>query len=267
VRSVPELVEMKARGEKIAMLTAYDAPSARIAEAVGVDLLLVGDSLGMVVLGYSTTLPVTLEEMLHHTRAVRRGAPDVFTVMDLPFGWAHRPCPEVLAASVRAIQEGGAHAVKLEGGEEIAETVARLTAAGVPVMGHLGLRPQQVYRLGGYRMQGREEREAEELLRAARALEDAGAFALVLELVPEALARRISQALRIPTIGIGAGRAVDGQVLVWHDLLGIGERRPRFARAYLDLEREIRAAVAAYVADVRSGAFPDREHVPLPEDR
>jgi len=266
MRSIPEFFAMKTQGEKIAMLTAYDAPSARLAQMAGVDLLLVGDSLGMVVLGYPTTLPVTLEEMLHHTQAVRRGAPDVFTVMDLPFGWAHRPWPEVLAASVRGIQEGGAHAVKLEGGEEIADTVAHLTAAGIPVMGHLGLRPQQVYRLGGYRMQGREEQEAEELLHAAQELEDAGAFALVLELVPEALARRISQALQIPTIGIGAGRGVDGQVLVWHDLLGIGERRPRFARAYLDLEREIRTAVAAYVADVRAEAFPAREHVPLPEE-
>ncbi|MBE3596353.1 MAG: 3-methyl-2-oxobutanoate hydroxymethyltransferase [Hydrogenibacillus sp.] len=257
-----DLLGKKANGEKIVMVTAYDAPSARRAEAAGVDLILVGDSLGMVVLGFESTVYVTLEMMLHHTQAVRRGAKETMIVADLPFLWAHEAPEAVLRAAGRLIQEGGAHAVKLEGGVDVAPVVRRLTRAGIPVMGHLGLLPQSVLQLGGYRVQGKKAEDADRLLASAQALVEAGVFAVVLEAIPEALGQKITETVPVPTIGIGAGRFVDGQVLVYHDLLGYGAlHRPRFVKRYADVDAQIDAALRAYADDVRSGRFPEAEHV------
>ncbi|MBT9283629.1 MAG: 3-methyl-2-oxobutanoate hydroxymethyltransferase [Hydrogenibacillus schlegelii] len=265
VQTPETLKAKKDRGEKIVMLTAYDAPSARLAEAAGVDLLLVGDSLGMVVLGFSSTVSVTLEMMVHHTQAVRRGAPETFTVADLPFLWAHEAPEAALRAAGRLIQEGGAHAVKLEGGAEVAPLVRRLVAAGIPVMGHLGLLPQTVLVTGGYRVRGKSAAEAERIVADARALVEAGAFSLVVEAVPESVGRSVARAVPVPVIGIGAGRFVDGQVLVYHDLLGYGVgRAPRFVKRYAELDAVIVGAIRAYADDVRSGRFPEAAHAYLP---
>lgn len=260
--TIPRLRAMKREGRPIAMLTAYDFPSARLAEEAGVDLLLVGDSLGNVVLGYDTTLPVTLDDMIHHTRAVVRGAPRTFVVADMPFA-TYRLGPEAtLRNAARLVQEGGAHAVKLEGGADLAEEIARLTAAGIPVLGHLGLTPQSVRQIGGYRVQGKKDEEAERLLADARALEQAGVFGIVLELVTEEVAARVTRALEVPTIGIGSGRFCDGQVLVFHDMLqyGSGIREKRFVKTYADIGQTIRAAIGRYVEDVRARAFPEERH-------
>jgi 3-methyl-2-oxobutanoate hydroxymethyltransferase len=265
-----QLVKMKSRGEKIVMVTAYDYPSACLVDEAGVDVILVGDSLGMVVLGYETTLPVTIEDMLHHTRAVVRGAKRALVVSDLPFLTYQTGPEDTIRNAGRLLQEGGATAVKLEGGIEICPQVRTLVSAGIPVVGHLGLTPQSIHVFGGYRMQGRTPQAAEKLLADARALEEAGVFALVLECVPEEVARRISKALAIPTIGIGAGAGCDGQVLVLPDLLGItGQLRntagepihpPRFAKEFAKVGEVIRRAVAEYASEVRSGAFPAAEH-------
>lgn len=256
------LREKKSRGERIVAVTAYDFPSALLADSAGVDLILVGDSLGMVVLGHETTVPVTLDDMLHHTRAVARAKPAALLVADMPFLAAAISPEEALRAAGRLLQEGGAAAVKIEGhGPRVAETIARLTEAGVPVMGHLGLVPQSVHQLGGWRVQGRTGAEAAALLEGARSLESAGAFALVLEGVPAEVGAGITSRLGIPTIGIGAGAGCDGQVQVWHDLLGLSNGwAPRHARKYAELGPAIVAALERYAHEVREGAFPGPEH-------
>jgi len=259
--TAPSLAGMKERGERIVVLTAYDTPTARLADLAGVDVLLVGDSVGMVVLGHATPLPVTLGDILHHTAAVVRAAPKALVVADLPF-LTYQVSPEdALRNAGRLIQEAGAAAVKLEGGAELAPTVRRLTQAGIPVMGHVGLTPQSLHTLGGWRVQGRAPEAARALLADAQALEAAGAFAVVLESVPAEAARAVTASLRIPTIGIGAGPDCDGQVQVLHDILGMFDWfQPKHARRYADIGTLIREAVACYATDVRAGTFPAEEH-------
>ena len=255
--SINQLMKMKSEGARIACLTAYDHPTALAADVEGVDLILVGDSLGMVVLGYESTLPVTLEDMIHHGKAVVRGAGRALVVVDLPFMSYQESPLQALRSAGRLLKETGAQAVKLEGGSEMAATVALLKQSGIAVMGHLGLTPQSVHALGGYRVQARAKAAASRLLKDARALERAGAFAVVLEMVPAALSARARKALKIPVIGIGAGPACDGQVLVSHDLLGLTPGHvPRFARQYSQAHAEARRAIARYCADVRQGRFP-----------
>jgi len=262
--TVPELVERKTRAagfyskpDKITCLTAYDYPTARLLDEAGVDVILVGDSVGMVALGYESTLPVTLEDILHHTRAVRRGTRRALLVADMPFGSYHTDTAESLRNAVRFVKEAGAEAVKVEGGERRLELIARLTEAEIPVMGHVGLTPQSLNALGGYRVQGKTPDAAEHLIRDARAVEAAGACAVVLEAVPRELAAGITRELRIPTIGIGAGPDCDGQVLVLHDILGLAfTPLPKFARRYAPLGEIISGAVRQYCQDVRSGGFP-----------
>jgi 3-methyl-2-oxobutanoate hydroxymethyltransferase len=260
--TVPELLQRKSSAadspsRKIICLTAYDYPTARLVDEAGVDVILVGDSLGMVVLGYESTLPVTLDEMLHHTRAVRRGTRRALVVADMPYGSYHSDTAESVRNAVRFVKEAGAEAVKVEGGERRLELISRLTEAEIPVMGHVGLTPQSVNALGGYRVQGKTADAAERLLRDARAVEAAGAFAVVLEAVPRELAAQITRDLRIPTIGIGAGPDCDGQILVVHDLLGLTfNQTPKFARQYANVGEVISHAVHAYCDDVRSGGFP-----------
>ncbi len=243
------------------MVTAYDASSAALLDELGVPVLLVGDSLGMVVLGYDSTIPVTLEEMLHHTRAVARGATRSLVVGDLPFGSYQDGPSQALASAVRMLKEGGAHAVKLEGGGPMVEVTERLVQAGIPVMGHLGLTPQSVHAFGGYRVQGRDDATAARILEDARRLEAAGAFALVLEAVPAAIGHTVTETVGIPTIGIGAGPGTDAQVLVWHDLLGLtAGRLPRFVKAYADLRAEIGTAITTFQNEVAEGEYPGPEH-------
>lgn len=260
--TVPKLKSMKQAGKKIAIVTAYDYPSATLAEEAGVDAILVGDSLGNVVLGYDTTVPVALEDMIYHTRAVARGARSTFLVADMPFATYRLGPAETLRNAARLMREGGAHAVKMEGGADLAEEVRRLTLAGIPVMGHLGLTPQSVHQIGGYKVQGKGVQEAEKLLEDAIALEQAGAFAIVLELVTEPLAAAVTKSLQVPTIGIGAGRGCDGQVLVYHDLIryGSGIRDKKFVKTYADVGTTIRQAITSYVSDVKSEAFPEEKH-------
>ena len=254
---LPDLEAMKRRGEKIAMLTVYDYTMARLLDRAGIDILLVGDSLGMVVLGYETTLPVTLDAMVHHTRAVSRGVERAMVVADMPFLTYQVSVPEALRNAGRLIQEGGAAAVKIEGGGAVVEAAARLVEAGIPVMGHLGLLPQSVHQLGGFRQQARLEEDADRLLADAQALEEAGVFALVLESIPAGVAETVTADLRIPTIGIGAGPHCDGQVLVSYDVLGLSQDAvPPFVRRYADLGEQTVAASRAYAEDVRAGRFP-----------
>lgn len=242
---------------KITCLTASDYPTAQLLDAAGVDILLVGDSLGMVVLGYENTLAVTLDEMLHHVRAVRRGTRRALLVADMPYGSFHISLDESVRNAVRLIKEGGAEAVKVEGGERRIDLIARLVDAEIPVMGHVGLTPQSIHTLGGFHVQGKTSEAAEQLLRDARAVEAAGAFSVVVESVPRELGARITEQLRIPTIGIGAGPDCDGQVLVFHDLVGLTMgHSPKFARHYANLSAEISRAVSEYCGDVRSGRFP-----------
>jgi 3-methyl-2-oxobutanoate hydroxymethyltransferase len=242
---------------KITCLTAYDYPTARLLDEAGVDIVLVGDSLGMVVLGYDTTLPVTLDEMVHHVRAVRRGTRRALLVADMPYGSFHVSLEESVRNAVRLVKEGGAEAVKVEGGERRMELIARLVEAEIPVMGHVGLTPQSVNAFGGFLVQGKTEDAARQIERDARAVEAAGAFAVVLESVPRELAGGITEKLRIPTIGIGAGPDCDGQVLVFHDLAAFGnERKMKFVRQYANLSADISRAVAEYCEDVRTGRFP-----------
>ncbi|HET9982218.1 MAG TPA: 3-methyl-2-oxobutanoate hydroxymethyltransferase [Longimicrobiales bacterium] len=257
-----ELLDMKRRGQRIVVLTAYDVLFARLVDEAGVDVVLVGDSLGQVVLGYDSTLPVTLDEMIHHARAVRRGVKRALLVVDLPFLSFQVNPEETVRNAGRVLKESGAEAVKLEGGdEEAARHVRALVRAGIPVMGHLGLTPQSVHALGGYRVQGRGEEAAVRLREDARRLQDAGSFAIVLELVPTALGGAVSRDLEIPTIGIGAGPDTDGQVLVLPDMLGLNEGfRPKFLRRFAELAVATRAAVAEYASAVRAGEFPDAEH-------
>ncbi len=253
---------MKKKGEKIVVLTGYDFLFARILEEAGVDLILIGDSLGQVVLGYPSTIPVTLEEMIHHGKAVRRGAPESFLVLDMPF-LSYQVSPEdALRNAGRAFKETDVQAVKVEGGGmRTCRAVEALVQAGIPVMGHIGLTPQSVHALGGYRVQGREEAAAERLRHQARALEDAGCFSVVLELLPADLAEEITASLTIPTIGIGAGPACDGQVLVLYDALGLNSGfQPRFLKRFAELDTDVRRAVGDYAREVREGSYPGPEH-------
>lgn len=255
--TIPFLMECKVQGRKLACLTAYDYPSARIVDEAGIDLILVGDSLAQTVLGYESTLPVSVDEMLHHLRAARRAVRRALLVADLPYGSYHAGEDEALAAAIRFIKEGGAEAVKLEGGSKRAGLIRRLVDAEIPVMGHIGLTPQSVNTLGGYSVQGRTPESAGVLLADAQALEDAGAFAVVLECVPRELAEAITGRLRIPTIGIGAGPACDGQILVLADLLGLSFGAPaRFVRAYANLRSVMHDSCCRYLQDVRQGRYP-----------
>jgi len=258
--TIVDLAEMKAEGEKITSLTAYDATFARVLDSAGIEVLLVGDSLGMVVQGQPTTLPVSVDDMVYHTRAVVRGSRRALVVADMPF-LSYTTPEQALEAAGRLMQQGGAHMVKLEGGARRLEVVHRLSEEGIPVCAHLGLLPQSVYKLGGYRVQGRSDEDAGWLLADARALQEAGADLLVLECVPEALAAQVCEALQIPVIGIGAGAACDGQVLVLHDMLGmVPEKAPRFVKDFLAGQQGVAAAVDAYIRDVKAGRFPGPEH-------
>ena len=266
-----QLQAMKERGEKIAMLTAYDFSMARLLDAAGVDVLLVGDSASNVMAGHETTLPITLDQMIYHAASVVRGVGRALVVVDMPFGSYQGNSSEALRSAIRIMKESGGHAVKLEGGAEIRESITRILTAGIPVMGHLGLTPQSIYKFGTYTVRAKEEAEAQKLLDDARLLQELGCFALVLEKIPAALAARVAQEVKIPVIGIGAGRnlvaeqamgigagpGVDGQVLVVHDMLGLTtEFKPRFLRRYAELGTAIHEAVGGYVADVKAKAFP-----------
>ena len=255
------ILKMKREGEKISMLTAYDYPTATTIDEAGVDMILVGDSLAMVVLGYDSTLPVTMEDMLHHTRAVSRAAKRAMVIGDMPFMSYQVSPQEALHNAGRFMKEAGAHGVKLEGGQEVAESVRKITSAGIPLMGHLGLTPQSVHQLGGFKVQGKDEKAARKLIEDARTLEEAGAFSVVLECVPAPLAGEISRSLTIPTIGIGAGVECDGQVLVINDMLGLFEEfTPKFVKKYAKLNKDIQAAVGQYIDEVKGGSFPGDEH-------
>jgi 3-methyl-2-oxobutanoate hydroxymethyltransferase len=253
----PTVLELKQKkGERLAMLTAYDFPTARLVAEAGVDLILVGDSLGMVVLGYDSTVPVTVDDMVHHTKAARRGAPDAFLIADMPF-LSYGTVPEALASAARLMKEAHADSVKLEGGVEVVPIVEALVRAGVPVMGHVGLTPQTASALGGYKLQGKDEAQARRIVDDAAALEAAGCWGVVLELVPAPLAKLITERIAIPTIGIGAGADCDGQVLVFHDMVGLFSGfTPTFVKRYAEVGDAIRDAVGRYAAEVRSGAFP-----------
>jgi 3-methyl-2-oxobutanoate hydroxymethyltransferase len=266
--ALTELAELKARRQPIAMITAYDAPSGRLADAAGADIILVGDSAAMTVLGHDSTVPATMEEMIVLTRAVTRGARRPLVVADMPFGSFQVSDAEAVTNGIRFLKEAAADAVKLEGAGAMLSRAEALVSAGVPVMGHIGLTPQSATMLGGFKAQGRTAAKAHRLLEDALALQDAGVFALVLEAVPAPVAARITEALTIPTIGIGAGVDCDGQVLVWHDLLGLYEgRAPRFVKQYADLSSAILEAVETYVADVRERHFPEQQHTySMPEE-
>ena len=255
--TVREIADLKSRGEKIAMVTAYDYSTAKLADGAGMPLILVGDSLGMVMLGHESTIPVTMEDMIHHSKAVVRGVKRSMVVADLPFMTYQIDAAQAMQNAGRLVQEGGAHSVKLEGGVGVAETVSQIVESGVPVMGHIGLTPQSVNRFGGYRVRGKDKEEAAQLVRDAVALEEAGAFAVVLELLPTSLAGAISRRLTIPTIGIGAGPHCDGQVQVLHDMLGLfTDFAPKHARQYAKLAATISDALRRYVSDVQEGTFP-----------
>lgn len=262
-----DFLNMKLNKEPIVMLTAYDYPSAKLAEEAGVDIILVGDSLGMVVLGYDSTVPVTVDDMIHHTKAVRRGAPHTFIVTDMPFMSYHSP-DEAMANAKKIMQQSGANAVKVEGARSVLSIIASLTEAGVPVVAHLGLTPQSIGVLGGYKVQGKDAESARRLIEDAKACEQAGAIALVLECVPKQLGEVITNELTIPTIGIGAGVGTDGQVLVYHDVLGYGvERVPKFVKQYANIQQTMRQALAEYVADVKMRHFPsDQQSFTMKEE-
>lgn len=258
--TVRSLARKKRRGERISMLTAYDFSFARIFDTAGIDVLLVGDSLGNVVQGRDTTLPVTLDETIYHTRMVVRGAQRALVVGDMPFGSYQVSAEDAVRNAVRLVKEGGAHAVKLEGGEDVREATSRIVAAGIPVMGHVGLTPQSVHAMGGFRVQGRGETGRKRVLADARAVQDAGAFAVVLEGMPAALAAEITAMLKIPTIGIGAGVDCDGQVLVMHDMLGLSDWTPSFVKQYADLGAVASKAARAFAEEVADAKFPADEH-------
>lgn len=256
--TVPWVLERKLQGERLTCLTAYDYPTARLVDEAGIDMILVGDSLAQVVLGYDSTLPVTVDEMLHHLRAVRRATRRALLIADLPYGSYHQGEEQALSSAIRFLKEGGAEAVKIEGGQKRAGLLRRLVDAEVPVMGHIGLTPQSLHAMGGYRVQGKTYESATELLADAQAVEDAGAFALVLEGIPRELAALLTRQLRIPTIGIGAGPECDGQVLVVHDLVGLSFLpRAKFVRPYADLAATLREAFGRFRRDVREGRYPD----------
>lgn len=254
------LQEMKARGEKISMLTAYDYSMARIIDAAGIDVILVGDSAANVMAGYETTVPMSLEHMIYHARSVTRAVKRALVVVDMPFGTYQGNSKEALASAIRIMKESEADAIKLEGGEEILESIQRILTAGIPVMGHLGLTPQSIHKYGTYSVRAKEKEEADKLVRDAHLLEEVGCFGVVLEKIPAELGRRVSSELTIPTIGIGAGNGTDGQVLVIHDMLGINnEFSPRFLRRYADLYTVITQGVSQYIDDVKSGDFPNEK--------
>lgn len=257
-----QLQEMKNRGEKIAMLTAYDYSMAKIIDSAGIDVILVGDSASNVMAGNETTLPITLDQMIYHATSVVRAVKRALVVVDIPFGHYQGSSGEALRSSIRIMKESGAHAVKMEGGSEVKDSVLRILSAGVPVMGHLGLTPQSIYKFGTYTVRAKEEGEANKLLEDARLLEECGCFGLVLEKIPAELAGRVTASIKIPTIGIGAGPQVDGQVLVMQDMLGITkEFKPRFLRRYADLHGVITGAVNKYVEDVKGKSFPSKEEM------
>ncbi|HXC76639.1 MAG TPA: 3-methyl-2-oxobutanoate hydroxymethyltransferase [Candidatus Acidoferrum sp.] len=259
--TVLDVQRFKDEGRRFAMLTAYDYLSAQILDDAGIPVLLVGDSLGMVVLGYPTTLPVTLDEMIHHAKAVARGSRQSLLVGDMPFMSYHASVEQAITSAGRFLQEGGMHAVKLEGGGRIVEITRRLTEMGIPVMGHLGLTPQFVHQMGGFKVQGKSESQAARIVADAKELEQAGAFSLVLEGVPNAVGTRVTRALRIPTVGIGAGPGTDGQVLVLHDMLGMTTGKPpKFVKRYANLAEEIGRAARQYAQEVGAGSFPGPEH-------
>lgn len=261
MKQTVDFQKMKQSGEKITMLTAYDYPSAKQAEESGVDMILVGDSLGMVVLGYDSTIPVTMDDMIHHGKAVKRGAIDTFIVIDMPFMSYHLSNRDTLINGAKLIQETGAHAVKVEGADEVIQGIEALTKAGIPVVAHLGLTPQSVGVLGGYKVQGKDAEAARKLMDDAKKCELAGAFALVLECVPKQLAKAVSDSLTIPTIGIGAGVETDGQVLVYHDILSYGTARvPKFVKQYAELNGQIIQGLTSYITEVKQGEFPKDEH-------
>src|SRR5438309_1553175 len=254
------LQKMKTSGSKISMLTAYDFSFARLFDAAGIDVLLVGDSASNVMAGHETTLPITLDQMIYHASSVIRGAKRCLVVVDLPFGSYQSNSDIALASAIRIMKETGAHAIKLEGGAEVVESVKRIIGAGIPVMAHLGLTPQSIYKFGTYNVRAREEAEANKLRADAKLLEEAGCFAVVLEKIPATLAKEVSQSLEIPTIGIGAGAHCDGQVLVMHDMLGINtEFKPRFLRQYLNMNEQITNAVQQYIIDVKQESFPNEQ--------
>jgi 3-methyl-2-oxobutanoate hydroxymethyltransferase len=265
---LPELADMKRRGDKIVMVTAYDAPGARLADAAGIDLILVGDTAAMVVLGYDSTVPVTIDEMLFLTRSVARAAQRPVVIGDMPFGTYEASDDDAVHNAIRFVKEGGADVVKLEGAGPSLSRVSAIAGAGIGVMGHIGLTPQSATVLGGFKAQGRTASQARRLYEDALALEQAGCFAVVLEAVPAAVAARVTEALTVPTIGIGAGAGTDGQVLVYHDLLGLYEgRAPRFVKRYADVGTEIRGALERYAADVREDRFPEEQHTySIPEE-
>ena len=258
--TIPSLVARKERGERIAMLTAYDFTFATIFDAAGIDILLIGDSLGNVMQGQDTTLPVTLDEVVYHTRLVARGAQRAMVVSDMPFGSYQISAEDAVRSACRCVKEGGAHAVKLEGGEHIAATIERIVAAEIPVMAHVGLTPQSIHRMGGHRVQGRDEASRTRVIRGAQAVEAAGAFAVVLEGVPADLALEITQLLTIPTIGIGAGIHCDGQVLVMHDMLGLTDWTPSFVKQYVNLGSLASQAARNFAEEVANSKFPDAKH-------
>ncbi len=259
--TIPVTLEMKRRGEKITMLTAYDYCTAALLDEAGVDIMLVGDSLGMVILGYDSTLPVTMEDMIHHIRPVSRAAKRAMVIGDMPFMSYQVSVEEAVRNAGRFLQEADAHGVKLEGGREVAETVRRITSAGIPVMGHVGLTPQSVHKFGGYKVQGRGDMAAKKIMEDSKILEEAGAFSIVLESVPAGLAEEITKSLEIPTIGIGAGVNCDGQVLVVNDMLGMFEKfTPKFVKKYANLSNVMKEAVKQYLNEVKAEVFPGEEH-------
>ncbi|MBH9967736.1 3-methyl-2-oxobutanoate hydroxymethyltransferase [Rossellomorea oryzaecorticis] len=261
MKQTTDFSKMKRENEKLTMLTAYDYPSAKLAEEAGIDLLLVGDSLGMVVLGYDSTIPVTVEDMIHHTKAVRRGAPSTFIVTDMPFMTYHLSREETLRTAARILQDSGANAVKVEGAGVVIDRIKAMTEAGIPVMAHLGLTPQSVGVLGGYKVQGKTAHTAQMLLEDAKKCEEAGAFSIVLECVPRQLAKEVTDAVGIPVIGIGAGSGTDGQVLVFHDLITYGVGRvPKFVKQYSNVAETINASIVNYIEDVKEGSFPEEQH-------
>ncbi len=257
-----QLQEMKSRGEKISMLTAYDFSMAKLVDAAGVDVILVGDSASNVMAGHETTLPITLDQMIYHASSVVRAVHRALVVVDIPFGSYQGNSSEALRSSIRIMKESGGHAVKMEGGAEIKESIIRILSAGIPVMGHLGLTPQSIYKFGTYTVRAKEEEEAEKLIEDAKILEECGCFSIVVEKIPAKLAKRVAESINIPVIGIGAGPDVDGQVLVLHDLLGITtEFKPRFLRHYAKLDTVITDAIGKYVEDVKSVDFPNKDEM------
>ncbi len=261
MKQTTEFLKMKQKKEPIVMLTAYDYPSAKLAEEAGVDMILVGDSLGMVVLGYDSTIPVTVDDMIHHTKAVKRGAKDTYIVTDMPFMSYHVSRSDALKNAARIIQESGANAVKIEGSNDVIYTISALTEAGIPVVAHLGLTPQAVGVLGGYKVQGKDAESARQLIEDAKKVEKAGAIALVLECVPKQLGEEVTNSISIPTIGIGAGNGTDGQVLVFHDVVSYGvDRVPKFVKQYASVNEPIKQGIQAYITEVKAKSFPDEKH-------